>query len=150
MVSGSILSTRPIKNDTPNCTMPSTRRSYQPFINYLQDNSRIPQLHFENLSVREETVVLELEYEGDLALREEQNQVREMVLEVFLMACRKGVFEDVKGIIRCSENSDYLLFEFDQQWIEQMESEKDQPDWGELKSQILAQIAHSYGDEPAV
>jgi hypothetical protein len=66
------------------------------------------------------------------------------------MACRKGVFEDVKGIIRCSENSDYLLFEFEQDWIEQMESQKNQPSWEELKSRILDQVSHSYGEEPEI
>jgi hypothetical protein len=130
--------------------MTSTHRSYQPFINYLQNKITTPKLHFEDLEVRDETVILELNYEGDLAPRDEQKQVREVIPEYFLMACRKGVFEDVKGIIRCSENSDYLLFEFEQEWIEQMESQKNQPSWEELKSRILDQISHSYGEEPEI
>jgi hypothetical protein len=130
--------------------MTSTHRSYQPFINYLQNKITTPQLHFEDLEVRDETVILELNYEGDLAPREGQKQVREVIHEYFLMACRKGVFEDVKGIIRCSENSDYLLFEFEQDWIEQMESQKNQPSWEELKSRILDQVSHSYGEEPEI
>lgn len=130
--------------------MTSTHRSYQPFINYLQNKITTPQLHFEDLEVRDETVILELNYEGDLAPREGQKQVREVIPEYFLMACRKGVFEDVKGIIRCSENSDYLLFEFEQDWIEQMESQKNQPSWEELKSRILDQVSHSYGEEPEI
>lgn len=130
--------------------MTSTHRSYQPFINYLQNKITTPQLHFEDLEVRDETVILELNYEGDLAPRDEQKQVREVIPEYFLMACRKGVFEDVKGIIRCSENSDYLLFEFEQEWIEQMESQKNQPSWEELKSRILDQVSHSYGEEPEI
>lgn len=130
--------------------MTSTHRGYQPFINYLQNKITTPQLHFEDLEVRDETVILELNYEGDLAPRDEQKQVREVIPEYFLMACRKGVFEDVKGIIRCSENSDYLLFEFEQEWIEQMESQKNQPSWEELKSRILDQVSHSYGEEPEI
>ncbi|WP_254538749.1 hypothetical protein [Halomarina litorea] len=130
--------------------MTSTHRSYQFFINYLQNKITTTQIHFEDLKVRDETVILELNYEGDLAPRDEQKQVREVIPEYFLMACRKGVFEDVKGIIRCSENSDYLLFEFEQDWIEQMESQKNQPSWEELKSQILDQVSHSYGEEPEI
>lgn len=130
--------------------MPSTHRSYQPFIKYLQNKITTPQLHFEDFEVRDEAVVLELRYEGDLAPRDEQEQVREVIPEYFLMACRKGVFEDVRGIIRCSENSDYLLFEFEQDWIEQMESQTNQPSWDELNSRVLDQVSHSYGEEPEI
>lgn len=141
--------TKPIKNATLEYTM-ATHQKYQTFINYLQNKITTPQLHFEDLDVRTDAVVLELRYEGDLAPRDEQKQVREVIPEYFLMACRKGVFEDVKGIIRCSENSDYLLYEFEQEWIEQMESQKNQPRWGELKSQILDRVSHSYGEEPEI
>jgi hypothetical protein len=66
--------------------MTSTHRGYQPFINYLQNKITTPQLHFEDLEVRDETVILELNYEGDLAPRDEQKQVREVIPEYFLMA----------------------------------------------------------------
>jgi len=130
--------------------MTPAQQNYQPFIIYLQNNSTTPELHFEDLDVRDEVVVLELRYDGDLAPRDEQDQVRKVIPEYFLMACRKGVFEDIKGIIRCSENSDYLLFAFAQEWVERMESQKNQPNWDELKSQILNQVSHSYGEEPEV
>jgi hypothetical protein len=130
--------------------MASAQQSYQPFISYLKNKNTTPELHFEDLDVRDEVVVLELRYDGDLAPRDEQDQVREVIPEYFLMACRKGVFENMKGIIRCSENSDYLLFAFEKEWVERMESQKDQPNWDELKSQILNQVSHSYGEEPEV
>ena len=130
--------------------MSPAHQNCQSFITYLQNKITTPQLHFEDLDVRDEVVVLELRYEGDLAPRDEQEQVREVIPEYFLMACRKGVFEDIQGIIRCSENSDYLLFEFEEAWIDQMEASKDQPNWNELKNQILDRVSHSYGEEPEI
>ena len=130
--------------------MTTANVKYQPFINYLQNKITDPSLRFEDLAVDDEAVKIELSYDGNLAHREEQNNVREIVPEYFLMACRKGVTEEVKGIINCTENSDYLLFEFEQKWIKQMESQRNQPNWEELKNRILGRISHSYGEEPEI
>lgn len=130
--------------------MATTDRKYQPFTDYIRNSVTNPQLYFEDLKSDGDLIILELRYDGDLAPRTEQENVREIIPEYFLMACRKGVTTDVKGVIRCSENSDYLLFEFEQEWIERIESDTGHPNWTAIRERIIERTTHSYGEEPEI
>ena len=127
--------------------MPTHRSSQrQAFENYLQNKITSPQLLLEELNFDEEEWNVKLLYDGNLAHRGEQQDVKNILPEYFLMACRKGITDNMVGRIKCTENSDYLLFEFQKQWFEKMESNFSGLNWATLQEKIQDAVEHDYGE----